>query len=190
MNRNLLSPEADPIVLSPYYRTMSFPEEPLDSPAGYFAARTGQQLHDGKWTIIRKLGWGPRSSTWLAVNRDDDHYVALKIFTASATQDSSALNELKFLYLVQDLSSNNINEIVQHFDEQSSHGKHLCIALRPLNVSVETLRRSNSAEGEYLPLHIVQKIVADILPGLSALKKKGIIHGGMFCAKFLKTRNA
>jgi len=45
-----------------------FPEEQLDSPLGYFSAQPGQTLKDGTWTIIHKLGWGPRSSTWLIID--------------------------------------------------------------------------------------------------------------------------
>ena len=41
----------------------SFPEEKLDSPAGYLATQPGETLNNGRRRIIRKLGWGPRSST-------------------------------------------------------------------------------------------------------------------------------
>ena len=47
-----------------------FPEEPLSSSAeaglGYFPVSPSQTLKNGQYTIIRKLGWGPRSSVWLA----------------------------------------------------------------------------------------------------------------------------
>ena len=50
-----------------------FPEEDLreggrDNP-GYFAARLGQPLREGRYCIIRKLGWGQYSSVWLAKDR-------------------------------------------------------------------------------------------------------------------------
>jgi len=35
-----------------------FPEEPLNSPVGYFPARPNQTLNNGRWTLKRKLGWG------------------------------------------------------------------------------------------------------------------------------------
>lgn len=49
----------------------SFPEEDLrqsgaDNP-GYYPARLGQEFHnEGRYVIVRKLGWGRYSSVWLA----------------------------------------------------------------------------------------------------------------------------
>jgi len=61
-----------PVIVSQslFNRTMSpFPEEPLDltreQGAGYFLARSGMLLKDGRYRIIRKLGYGSRSSVWL-----------------------------------------------------------------------------------------------------------------------------
>lgn len=50
-----------------------FPEEDLraggrDNP-GYFPARLGQPLLQGRYCIVRKLGWGQYSSVWLAKDR-------------------------------------------------------------------------------------------------------------------------
>ncbi len=156
---------------------VSFPEEQLDSPVRYFVGQRGQTLQNGRWSIIRKLGWGPRSSTWLAVDsRDPDNIEAIKVFTVTATEDSSALNELSIL---QELLKGNLNAfpvIQDHFYEHSTKGRHLCLVLHVLGPSVESLRLSNT--GVYLPVHIVKKVVADILDPLSELHGKKIIHGG------------
>ena len=46
-----------------------FPEEPLNLPAsegfGYYPACPGLKLKEGRYEVIRKLGYGPRSSVWL-----------------------------------------------------------------------------------------------------------------------------
>ena len=46
-----------------------FPEEPLDLSAqqgcGFFPARIGLLLNNGRYKILRKLGRGQYSSTWL-----------------------------------------------------------------------------------------------------------------------------
>jgi len=46
-----------------------FPEEPLshsgDQGCGFFLARAGLLLHDGRYKILRKLGRGQYSTTWL-----------------------------------------------------------------------------------------------------------------------------
>ena len=50
-----------------------FPEEDLRSGGrhnpGYFPARLGQTLQEGRYCIVRKLGWGQYSSVWLAKDR-------------------------------------------------------------------------------------------------------------------------
>lgn len=50
-----------------------FPEEDLreggrDNP-GYYPARLGQPLGQGRYIVVRKLGWGQFSSVWLAKDR-------------------------------------------------------------------------------------------------------------------------
>lgn len=44
-----------------------------------------QRLDDGRWTNIRKLGWGPRSSTWLATNDDFEDIGAIKIYNVASS---------------------------------------------------------------------------------------------------------
>jgi hypothetical protein len=39
---------------------------------GYFPARLNQSLADGRYTILRKLGWGTAASVWLA---NDNQFV-------------------------------------------------------------------------------------------------------------------
>jgi len=45
------------------------PEEPLamseEQGFGYFPARIGMLLNNSRYEVLRKLGWGPHSSTWL-----------------------------------------------------------------------------------------------------------------------------
>lgn len=46
-----------------------FPEEPLNAPPskgyGYFPAFPGLKLDGGRYEVVHKLGFGPRSSVWL-----------------------------------------------------------------------------------------------------------------------------
>ena len=52
---------------------ISFPEEPLhlsgDQGFGFFPARAGLLLNGGRYEILRKLGRGQFSSTWLVFDR-------------------------------------------------------------------------------------------------------------------------
>ena len=156
-----------------------FPEEQFDSPLGYFPAEPGQILKHGSWTITRKLGWGPRSSTWLVVDKDDQHR-ALKILTAAATADPNSKRERDFLLRLggEDFSSG-VPELLETFEEKDGSGrKHLCLLFRLLGTSVEDLRQGNVYDGQKLPVHIVQKVIGDISGRLTSLATRNIIHGG------------
>lgn len=53
-------------------RMSQFPEEALNLSSsegfGYFPGYPGQKLNKDRYEISRKLGFGPRSSTWLVVD--------------------------------------------------------------------------------------------------------------------------
>ena len=68
---------------------MSFPEEPLDLPSaeggGYYPALIGQKLNGNQYEVVRKLGYGPRSSVWLVLRPQLAAYFAVKIYTVAAS---------------------------------------------------------------------------------------------------------
>ena len=156
-----------------------FPEEQLDSPLGYFPAQPGQLLKNGTWTINRKLGWGPRSSTWLVIDKDDQ-YRALKILTAAATADPKAKNESYFLLgLLKTFPNSRVPELLETFEEKDEQGrKHFCLLFRLLGTSAEDLRQGNVYDGQNLPVHIVQKVIGDISECLANLATQNLVHGG------------
>ena len=154
-----------------------FPEEQLDSPLGYFSAQPGQTLKDGTWTITRKLGWGPRSSTWLVIDKNDQHR-ALKILTATATADPNAKNERHFILKAMKVIPDDVPQLLDTFEEKDEQGRmHFCLLFRLLGPSVEDLRQGN-AYGQNLPVHIVQKVIGDISNRLADLATQNVIHGG------------
>ena len=65
----------------------------------------------GRWTIIRKLEWGPRSSTWLALDNNASilSYDAIKIFTMTATEDSESTgNNERYILLLDPVKGTSI----------------------------------------------------------------------------------
>ncbi|KAF8960259.1 kinase-like domain-containing protein [Flammula alnicola] len=164
-----------------------FPEEQLDSPVGYFTGQPGQTLENGTWSIMRKVGWGPRSSSWLAIDTDDpDEIEVIKIFTVSATQEPSAKEELKLLRnTIKTQIGSGALDFVDHFYEESPKGKHLCMVIRPLGSSIEALRLSDPESGGTLPLYAVQKVICDILSPLCELDGLKIVHGAITPDNFL-----
>ena len=160
-----------------------FPEEQLDSPVGYFPAQPGQSFNGGQWTIIRKLGWGPRSSTWLALDNHEKEtisYRAIKIFTTTATEDSTGNNE-RYILSLDSMKNKYMNflELLSYFYERDTKGKrHLCLVFRVFGMSFEDLRLTNIYHGENLPVHVVQSVALRISGMLAYLAELKIIHGG------------
>ncbi|PPQ79030.1 hypothetical protein CVT25_002339 [Psilocybe cyanescens] len=156
-----------------------FPEEPLSTPAsegsGYFPAFPGLKLDKNRYEVVRKLGYGPRSSVWLVIDAENDRYIALKILTVHATKQTS--HELEALQIIQRGELDDLPNLQCHFTEKSAHGDHLCIGLAVLGASVEDLRLTSPTKT--LPVHVVQKAIASIMVPLLELHKLSIIHGAV-----------
>ncbi|KAG5640984.1 hypothetical protein DXG03_006458 [Asterophora parasitica] len=179
---------------------MSFPEEPLDLTSqegfGYYSGRPGQVLNGGQYQIVRKLGFGGRSSVWLALDlhATEKEYVAVKIRTVNASELVRANNyhELTILEAVtkfddrssegpyahvDNLSNFELSILLAHFKEESSHGSHLCLVQIAMGQDMETFR--HSAPTKSLPLHSVKTITAYAAEGICNLHRAGIVHGAI-----------
>ncbi|KDR68141.1 hypothetical protein GALMADRAFT_272755 [Galerina marginata CBS 339.88] len=162
-----------------------FPEEPLHLGAsdgfGYFPAYPGLKLNENRYEVIRKLGYGPKSSTWLILDLTGDReYLALKILTAHITAQET--NELQNLQIIQQAGYFSLPRLNEHFVESSHHGQHLCLGFTVLASSVEELRLSSPTKS--LPIHIVQKIVSDVAQQILQLHACDMIHGAMIADNF------
>ncbi|KIM35634.1 hypothetical protein M413DRAFT_14463 [Hebeloma cylindrosporum] len=81
---------------------MSFSEEASHEGPGHFPGKIHKKLSNGKYEIIRKLGYGPRSSTWLVWRKSGDRYFAVKIYTIAASTRAEEV-ELPILQSTLDL---------------------------------------------------------------------------------------
>ncbi|KAJ3510419.1 hypothetical protein NLJ89_g4684 [Agrocybe chaxingu] len=162
-----------------------FPEEQLDSSVGYFVGRLGMTLQEGKWGIIRKLGWGRRSSTWLVVDTADSTDVrAIKIFTIEESRGSVAAKEVGVLKELRATSPLHISWLHDHFHEHSTKGDHLCLVFHPYGKTIESLRQTNTVGG-YLALHIAKQVAGEALAALAELHENNITHGAVTADHFV-----
>ncbi|KAF9514858.1 hypothetical protein BS47DRAFT_1328632 [Hydnum rufescens UP504] len=162
----------------------TFPEEPLlktlEQGAGFFPAQPGLVLGDGKYRILRKLGWGEDSSVWLvdALQFTPKDYFAVKILTAKATHSHHAgyRHELELLDSIKAVGSDFLPRLHDDFELSGPHGQHLCLVMDLLGTSVQALRVSTPTQT--LAVHSVKTIIAFVLEGLVELHDKGIVHTG------------
>ena len=164
----------------------NFPEERLSrTPSkggGHYPAAIHQKLNGDEYEIIRKLGYGPRSSTWLVLRAHDSNpgHFAVKIFTVAASERVENV-ELPIIKEVDKISRSGSLELPTFhgsFWEESRVGSHLCYVMNPLSTSVKDLQRD--AEDQRLPVHVVQRIVWSVSNSLNGLHDAKIMHGRKF----------
>ncbi|KDR77477.1 hypothetical protein GALMADRAFT_65792 [Galerina marginata CBS 339.88] len=169
-----------------------FPEEPLDRPSeqgcGFFPARHGLLLNDGRYKIMRKLGRGQYSSTWLVSDSqatETPQYYAAKILTAHATalHRKGLLLELEILKAIKELKGiHKLPRLLDDFEIDGPHGKHLCLVTPVLSTDVSSFRRS--APSKRLGLQAVKIIVVQVVESLVSLHAAQIIHTGRWVNQF------
>lgn len=133
----------------------SFPEEPLNLSGadgfGYFPANINQALNGGTYHVVRKLGWGTRSSTWLVRQTKDDGviYWAAQIFTVAA---SKGVEEGLLPVLQNRVFSKNSQlsfpNLRDHFWVKSVRGEHLCLIVEPYGLPIVGLLHDAIRNGQ------------------------------------------
>ncbi|KAF6741803.1 kinase-like domain-containing protein [Ephemerocybe angulata] len=168
----------------------SFPEEPLNLSAadgfGYLPADIAQPLDGGRYTIVRKFGWGPRSSTWLAQEKSSPDatkplYWAIQAFTVAKSRDVEAtllpLLQKEVSQAGRDIDFPNLRG---SFWEESVHGEHLCLVMSAYGLPFSEVVRAAVDSGRAgLPVHVVQKATSVILETLEALHAENVMHAGV-----------
>ncbi|KAI0806864.1 kinase-like domain-containing protein [Fomes fomentarius] len=146
----------------------------------YFPARINATLLSGRYKILRKLGEGVSSSSWLV--QDEQHepyykYLAVKILTidASSRHDAGQTRELEFLKMIAARNDTDYLPMLRDsFVEQGPKGKHLCLVQDLYSTSVSALRRSSPHKA--LPAYIARNIVAMLVDALAQLHEMRIVH--------------
>lgn len=98
-NLVLVSPQVDPYPAAPVPAVENDFEEGLENyrQGGYHPARVGETYHNGRYTVLRKLGWGNSSTVWLVRDASSGREHAMKVQRSAPEYMEAAYDETKFL---------------------------------------------------------------------------------------------
>uniref|UniRef100_A0A8C8ZZZ1 SRSF protein kinase 2 n=1 Tax=Prolemur simus TaxID=1328070 RepID=A0A8C8ZZZ1_PROSS len=179
--KTALQPTYHLLHLHPFPPPLHLPHlPPLPSfSCGYHPVKIGD-LFNGRYHVIRKLGWGHFSTVWLCWDMQGKRFVAMKVVKSAQHYTETALDEIKLLKCVResDPSDPNKDMVVQLIDDfkiSGMNGIHVCMVFEVLGHHLLKWIIKSNYQG--LPVRCVKSIIRQVLQGLDYLHSKcKIIH--------------
>ncbi|KAH8590684.1 kinase-like domain-containing protein [Bisporella sp. PMI_857] len=147
---------------------------------GYHPVTVGEQFKDGKYTVVRKLGWGHFSTVWLSKDNVTKKHVALKVVRSAAHYTETAIDEIKLLNKIVQAKPdhpgrNHVVSLLDSFEHKGPNGTHVCMVFEVLGENLLGLIKRWNHRG--IPIALVKQITKQVLLGLDYLHREcGIIH--------------
>uniref|UniRef100_A0AAY5KL55 non-specific serine/threonine protein kinase n=1 Tax=Esox lucius TaxID=8010 RepID=A0AAY5KL55_ESOLU len=168
-------------------------EDPNDyCKGGYHHVKIGD-LFNGRYHVIRKLGWGHFSTVWLAWDIQEKRFVAMKVVKSAEHYTETAMDEIKLLRSVRntdtsDPSRERVVQLLDDFKISGMNGTHVCMVFEVLGHHLLKWIIKSNYQG--LPLPCVKSIIRQVLQGLDYLHTKcKIIHTDIKPENILLTVN-
>ncbi|KAJ1974855.1 serine/threonine protein kinase, CMGC, partial [Dimargaris verticillata] len=89
---------------------------------GYHPIKLHDRFKDGRYVVVRKLGWGHFSTVWLAMDTHQDRHVALKVVKSAKNYTEAALDEIKLCDKIVQANPEAAGH--QHVVQMLDHFKH------------------------------------------------------------------
>ncbi|ESK87129.1 cmgc srpk protein kinase [Moniliophthora roreri MCA 2997] len=165
---------------------------------GYHPVKIGDTFSEGRYVVVRKLGWGHFSTVWLARDEKTDRHVALKVVKSAPRYTETALDEIKLLQRL--ITSNtppqtatpqtpnpplspavthpgrsHVISFLDHFKHKGPNGIHVCMVFEVLGENLLGLIKRHQTRG--VPIPLVKQIAKQVLLGLDYMHRCcGVIH--------------
>ena len=147
---------------------------------GYHPVVVGETYKDGRYVIVRKLGWGHFSTVWLSRDTQTGKHVALKVVRSAAHYTETAIDEIKLLNKIVQANPNHpgrkhVVSLLDSFEHRGPNGMHVCMVFEVLGENLLGLIKRWNHRG--IPMPLVKQITKQVLLGLDYLHREcGIIH--------------
>merc|ERR1711939_870822 len=147
---------------------------------GYHPVHVGETYNNGRYVVVRKLGWGHFSTVWLSRDTTTGKHVALKVVRSAAHYTETAIDEIKLLNKVNQANPNHpgrryVVSLLDSFEHKGPNGVHVCMVFEVLGENLLGLIKRWNHRG--IPMPLVKQITKQVLLGLDYLHREcGIIH--------------
>lgn len=151
------------------------------APGGYHPVFVGEEYKDGRYIIVRKLGWGHFSTVWLAKDtHDNNKHVAMKVVRSAQHYTEAACDEISLLKKAVSANPDHpgrsyVVSLLDSFRHKGPNGDHVCMVFEVLGENLLGLIKRYRYKG--IPKVLVKQITKQVLLGLDYLHREcGIIH--------------
>ncbi|KAL2063913.1 hypothetical protein VTL71DRAFT_4407 [Oculimacula yallundae] len=160
---------------------------------GYHPVLLRDEIRDGQYQIIHKLGHGGFATVWLARDTIEERYVAIKIIMADASENAMDIDIKITKHLRERASpysgSRYIDIPIEHFWITGPNGNHLCIVSEVAGPSIARLSQARLLNEDITTsgLQNAQIISLQIAQSLEFLHSPevGIAHGDLTSSNVL-----
>ncbi|EEQ86203.1 hypothetical protein RJZ56_003596 [Blastomyces dermatitidis] len=172
-----------PLSLSPSSSSTEDPEEEDLKDyceGGYHPVYPGETYNEGRYIVLRKLGWGHFSTVWLSRDTTNERHVALKVVRSAKHYSETANDEIKLLKKIAEANPSHpgrrhVVSLLDDFVHYGPNGDHVCMVFEVLGENLLGLIRRWNHRG--IPMPLVKQITKQVLLGLDYLHREcGIIH--------------
>lgn len=147
---------------------------------GYHPVSVGETYNNGRYVVMRKLGWGHFSTVWLSRDTTNGKHVALKVVRSAAHYTETAIDEIKLLNKIVEANPHHpgrkhVVSLLDSFEHKGPNGVHVCMVFEVLGENLLGLIKRWNHRG--IPMPLVKQITKQVLLGLDYLHRDcGIIH--------------
>jgi serine/threonine protein kinase len=128
----------------------------------------GDVFSNNRYKVVHKLGSGGNATIWLARDKQEERYIALKILTSDGSTRTRELQIHQFLAQQHlDFESAHVAPLLDHFSITGPNGTHSCLVFEVLGPSIASLRGYNS-ETKIEP-GIARKLARQVAEGVARL---------------------
>uniref|UniRef100_A0A7S0ZEH3 non-specific serine/threonine protein kinase n=1 Tax=Timspurckia oligopyrenoides TaxID=708627 RepID=A0A7S0ZEH3_9RHOD len=145
---------------------------------GYHPVTIGETFNNGRYVVLKKLGWGHFSTVWLSFDLKDKRHVAVKVQKSASHYAEAAYDEIKLLNELKNKDPEGTARVVRlldHFEVTGVNGTHVTLVFEVLGKSILSLIRRCNFSGASIDL--TRRIARHVLEGLDFIHTKcNIIH--------------